>query len=899
MYKHLLSGIFLCALSLYSLISQSQTCPANISASTVVVPVTCPSNGSITVNTNIASGTSNASYQIISGPAGGGYSGSAQNSNIFNALPPGNYTIKVSCEATSTNVTAVVPNQYTAPGVNAVVSNVCTNFSAGGTITFNSAGSATPLQYAVLLSNNAAEPDENFSYGTNNVFNVSAYGTYQARVKDACGNFSTQTISIQPTFPKVTLTYDSKKPSDDCSGYLMYYRLVKEGTTTPVDLGTTGYKLEIWESSAAGCAGLPTTTPTKTTVEKGSSALRFFNSTSYDINSFYWRITSPCGEVTQGCANSAPFITTSYISAGCSINDPVSFVLRPILPLGPYTLTITGYDVSNNVTLPAMTVTSSTQIFNNIPYAHHYTYTVQTKCAGLSFTGTVTTPTAAPTYSVFKSFDCTNILGTSRVGFSLNGYIPDIAAMTIANATLVNQATGASYSASSLSVPAGNVVYFNNIPPGNYLLRLTSPNNAACITEIPVVVTVGGQLTYSLDGTATVQCGGTGNINATAITNTTIPIYYKLLNASGNVIAQNSTGTFTNLPIGTYAVVGGINTSSCAPNYETSKSFTIADPGQAPIVSKKYGIICEPASTTGIATFEFTGAAPFLLEMKKASESNFTTVATSVPVEYVVNNLEAGQIYDVRITDACGKTGISQVTIQPLGTVGRLTMNQPCVGQPYSLEVEDIPGATYAWSFNNGPVFSSSSTISFGSYNANNDGLYKCTVTIGQCATREVSYTLNSQLCGGSLFVNFGDINAYIQDDVLYINWSSLSEKNHSAYEIQISNDGKNFTSLAFVNSKSKDGNSSLPLQYTFEKPLVNIALSILSFVFIAVSIGKHKKWLSYLTFGAFVLLLFSISCNNKNAQLEDFSKDTFIRIATIDKDGNKAYSKVIKVVKK
>ncbi len=54
------------------------------------------------------------------------------------------------------------------------------------------------------------------------------------------------------------------------------------------------------------------------------------------------------------------------------------------------------------------------------------------------------------------------------------------------------------------------------------------------------------------------------------------------------------------------------------------------------------------------------------------------------------------------------------------------------------------------------------------------------------------------------------------------LSWNTATELNNSGFELQRSADGKNFTKLAFVNSKSENGNSASPLSYTFvdENPL-------------------------------------------------------------------------------
>ena len=77
-------------------------CPASITgASATTTTATCPSNGVITVSSNVINNAS-AMYQIIEGPkdANGqptGYTTASQSSNSFQALPPGTYTIRITC----------------------------------------------------------------------------------------------------------------------------------------------------------------------------------------------------------------------------------------------------------------------------------------------------------------------------------------------------------------------------------------------------------------------------------------------------------------------------------------------------------------------------------------------------------------------------------------------------------------------------------------------------------------------------------------------------------------------------------------------------------------------------------------------------------------------------------
>lgn len=875
---------------IFSFSASYAQCPSSITISSVsVTPATCPSNGSAVVNNN-ASANNEVLYRIISGPTG--YQTTPQSSNTFNALKPGAYTVEAYCGSVTDTEDFTIANQYTAPTISSSVT-ACTDYTTGGAITVTGGGSSTPLQYGILQSTNAAADDALFTYQATNVFNTLTFGTYQLRVKDACNNYVTQTVILQPSIPPATISF-LEIGIRSCDTWIVFANL-KNSTGQNLTANAGDYKLELWESTTQICPVTtpPSTTPTISypTTNTPSGALELPISST--TRSYFYRLTTKCGEIRTGCQNLTDprnFIPIMFPGCPISTND--------IRISGKYTLPINfniiGYDAGNNQI--------SNQTFNitfrdavGITAAHHYTYTATDAC-GKVFTGNLIGPgsASASVYS-YTPTNCTNVLGSGQVTINVNN-IPGWTNMTPSDMKLVNSSSGAVYTP---YLVGPSYISYLNVPPGNYVLKLTSGSGAgACVTEIPLTVS-GNGLTYQLTADAVLQCGGGGTITANVSTNATnAAITYRLKNLAGNVISSNTTGSFVNVSAGTYTIEAVMPNSCGGAAYAASKQITISPDGSEPIVVRKLGVICD-GSTSGFASFKMNGAAPYKLEMKLASDPNYTLVTTNMPNEYIKEGLSPNLVYDFRFTDNCGKTTTTQVSIESLTTIAKLTTMSPCVNQPYTLSVEQLPGASYAWTFNGGGVISSSPDLYFPSYSANNNGTYVCTVSYDGCTSRQVTYVVNSTYCGSPLPVAFGNIEAYIKSGILHVNWATLHELDNRMYEIELSRDGNNFKRIGTLQSKALNGDSSVKLDYNFKMPL-STATNLLGVGLLALlaSIGVRNRRMKLFLLGLFVASLATgVSCNKeKDEVISQKGTAYYIRIVIVDNDGNKAYSKILKV---
>lgn len=146
----------------------------------------------------------------------------------------------------------------------------------------------------------------------------------------------------------------------------------------------------------------------------------------------------------------------------------------------------------------------------------------------------------------------------------------------------------------------------------------------------------------------------------------------------------------------------------------------------------------------------------------------------------------------------------------------------------------------------------------------------------------------------------FGNITAYISENVLFVNWTTLSEENTKSFIIQASADGKNFTDIGTTTSKSKNGSSNSELQYSYSLPfksfagIAGIGMLLLS----SLLVGMRRKKVAFFG-GILSIILFSMSCSKNNSELPESIKGgtKYVRIVSVDYDGVTTNSKVVKVV--
>ncbi|MCH5715927.1 hypothetical protein [Niabella hibiscisoli] len=148
-----------------------------------------------------------------------------------------------------------------------------------------------------------------------------------------------------------------------------------------------------------------------------------------------------------------------------------------------------------------------------------------------------------------------------------------------------------------------------------------------------------------------------------------------------------------------------------------------------------------------------------------------------------------------------------------------------------------------------------------------------------------------------ALWVTFGTIDAYVKGNNLHVNWTTEKEVNNDHFEIEASTDGENFTTVGNVKSQAENGNSDITLNYEWTASS-NLHLGVFPYiavVLILLLLVRRRKtiWLASAVIG--LIAVTQLSCK-KDKDAVSGTENYYIRIAQIDKDGTKTYSKVVRV---
>ncbi len=149
--------------------------------------------------------------------------------------------------------------------------------------------------------------------------------------------------------------------------------------------------------------------------------------------------------------------------------------------------------------------------------------------------------------------------------------------------------------------------------------------------------------------------------------------------------------------------------------------------------------------------------------------------------------------------------------------------------------------------------------------------------------------------------VTFGSLSATIRNGVLMLNWSTIHELNNDHFEVEASTNGKDFVKIGEIESKAVNGNSDTVIEYKFDISTYGHALgviSIFSLMFLGSMYNIRRKFLCIILVGLVVAGI-SYGCRKKdNSGIDLENGAMYIRIAQVDKDGTKSYSKVVKVIR-
>jgi hypothetical protein len=734
-------------------------------------PAQCPGNGAVTVTT---SGVTQPLFQLKD--SSGNNIGSGSTSGTFTSLDAGNYQINVTGQGSfnETHPFQIANNYTPIPLLEITISDLCdSTFTIGGTLSI----SVTPVPgktytYKVVQSNDPSFPDTLGTYvSISTITNITAFGKYQIRVKDECGQTTTLTRDIQPALQRIANMSWNVANDQVCNqsagmSAIQFYAANGSLLNLSTYAGSGGIKVEMWERPSNACpTNVPATAPIFSQIITSNTGyvLPINNTKRYVI-----RITTPCGEESISCYESVsgatPAFTVANTNSGCGASETMSIKGSSTTFL-KYPVQVEIRNAANTVVY-TYTANDDWQTNNwaaaNLPMGN---YTVRyTDACGYTDTRTVanpnigspTTPTVSVAYTKYRCFDDNSgsltLTGATQIALTINGYIPnrENAVVTIISGP------------SNVGVPAkihNNTLFvWTNVIPGPYTIRINSGCSGAPIDLNFNVSPPSSQiLQQSLNSTGTSFCSGGGSISSTIIYTGVFNNVVELLNSSNTVIAENTSGTFANIAPGTYKTRLRISTCTSFKYYiENANSIVITNQSTGPQIVKKVGIVCENAQgvplSAGTAYFEIAGAAPLTVQYKLQSEpdSALITFSNNAPSSFQITGLTPNQTYELVVT-SCGNSIRTSIIIQTPGSMSVSNTVNPCVNSPYTLSAPDYAGATYEWTNPSGTMVATTKDYHIANYNASYDGQYNVKITWGGCVVRFTSIYINSQQCGGPI----------------------------------------------------------------------------------------------------------------------------------------------------
>ncbi|MFV0607270.1 MAG: hypothetical protein ACK5NK_15675 [Niabella sp.] len=159
------------------------------------------------------------------------------------------------------------------------------------------------------------------------------------------------------------------------------------------------------------------------------------------------------------------------------------------------------------------------------------------------------------------------------------------------------------------------------------------------------------------------------------------------------------------------------------------------------------------------------------------------------------------------------------------------------------------------------------------------------------------------------LAFTFVDLQSTIQNDSLFIKWTSLEEQQLEKFIMEVSQDGSNFYPIDSIPAKIQNGAATENLQYEYAKCMKelcaknNIIFAVVFSPLLLLFAGFKRLRVSLLLITLVGSIVF-ISCTKTNGDISVSSDEIkhenydYLRVARVDKQGDVGYSKIVKIYK-
>lgn len=600
-----------------------------------------------------------------------------QYSRIFNGLPPGNYTIRItdSC-GTQVDNSATPLNLPTATAPTLSVTNTASCAAASGTITClattGNQGGGTYL-YALIAPSPVTRPNQ-----ASPIFTGLPAGAYTVQITDQCGQTGTTTTTIAAAG---AFTPAAGASTAVCNGSGYFSQII---VTTPQNFTAGG---PIPPGSGGGPYTFAVYDATNTTLIAGPQASNVFSTITPIVGAptHTIRVTDGCGNTSTTTLSVNPpatmlaaTIAATTPSCAASNTGVVKVTVGASGGLPPYRYTLIDF-VTSAVVAGPQTFTTFTNVPDN---ATGYLVRATDACGN-----TVTSTTAllfpaavTPTGSAVTTASCVSpasgvITVTPGTGTTFAGGTFTYALYDATNTTLV-RATQAS-------------PVFANVAAGNYTVRITDRCGvvgtiAATVDASAAVPTATGTVTNTCSGgsTGVIRGGSTGGI---------LPITYTLVNqvTSAVVAGPQADSVFGGLAAGTYIVRV---TDACGV-VTNSGNIILGDLTVTPTISTTTALDCAGSAKVGAYggggsggpyTYAICSGAGCTTFGAFSSSSNFTVTSSGT--------------YRIAVQDRCGLQTSSAdivITIPAKPVVTGVTKANSCGTTTITPTFTGVPNTAY------------------------------------------------------------------------------------------------------------------------------------------------------------------------------------------------------------
>lgn len=647
------------------------TALAFAAGSTAIPSCAASSTGQITV-AQPSTGVAPYMYELTApSPA----TAAPQSSRIFNSLPTGGYTVRIT-DACGTQVTIAAPLTIataTAPTLSVTNSSSCAVSSGTITCLATTANQGGVYQFALIAPSPTIRPNQ-----LSPIFTGLQAGAYTVQITDQCGltGTTTTTISVAGAF---TPAAGGSVVSCNGSNYNAQIIVTNPQNFTPggpIPPGSGGgpYTFALYDAAN-----------TVQIVAPQASNVFSIVTPIAGTPTHTLRVTDVCGNTSTVAVtiNAPAAITNAVISAttlSCAASNTgvIKVTTAATGGLAPY-----SYSLVDAVSALVVAGPQSSTTFNGIAAnATGYFVRVTDACGNIitSATALLFPAAAIPTATVAIVASCAagatgKITVTPGTGATLAGGTFSYSLYDSGNTVLI---TG----------PQASPV-FSNVAAGTYTVRIIDRCGIVGTATATVTSTV---TALTSAGIATGSCtSGSNGVIVASSTGGSSPITYTLVNQpTMTVITGPQASTiFTGLAAGTY-IIRSID--ACGTSVD-SANITLSNLAATPTITTSTALDCSGSAI--IAGFGAAGnGGPYTYALCNGAGCT-TFGAYSATSTFTVNTTG---VYRISVQDRCGNATSSAditVTIPTKGIITSVTLNSPCGATTVTPVLSNVPNVPY------------------------------------------------------------------------------------------------------------------------------------------------------------------------------------------------------------